>query len=232
MSVLFEAFLADGTLIDVFDAVLVYRGCAGLVATSRPVRGVPSADDNDNDDGNGDSEQSQLLTDQPEPVPASSPVDRLGKLYKSSVYSPFSCRQITEFVILIPLNLIPYIGVPLFLYLTGYRAGPLQHWRYFHLHSFRRRDRRAWIRQHRQEYTAFGVVFLILQLVPVFSMFFLLTSAVGSALWAAALERRTRGLAHGSDLEASEGGQRPDGVADGTRSASVHSHPSEPGEAL
>lgn len=35
---------------------------------------------------------------------------------------------------------------------------------------------------------------LILQLVPFFSMFFLLTTAAGSALWAADMERRRRVL--------------------------------------
>lgn len=34
----------------------------------------------------------------------------------------------------------------------------------------------------------FGTIALLLQLVPVLSMFFLLTSAAGSALWAADLE--------------------------------------------
>lgn len=49
-------------------------------------------------------------------------------IHCSSVYGPFSFRQIAEFVILLPLNFVPYFGVPLFLFLTGYRAGPLQHW--------------------------------------------------------------------------------------------------------
>jgi hypothetical protein len=44
------------------------------------------------------------------------------------------------------------------------------------------------------KYTWFGVVALSLQLIPVLSMLFLLTSAAGSGLWAAKMEtaRRTR----------------------------------------
>lgn len=38
----------------------------------------------------------------------------------------------------------------------------------------------------------FGTVALLLQLVPVLSMFFLLTSAVGSALWVVKLEEQKR----------------------------------------
>jgi hypothetical protein len=39
----------------------------------------------------------------------------------------------------------------------------------------------------------YGTVYLFLQLVPPFSMFFLLTAAVSSALWAADLEKAHRG---------------------------------------
>lgn len=39
----------------------------------------------------------------------------------------------------------------------------------------------------------FGTVALLLQLVPILSMFFLMTTAAGSALWASELENR-RGL--------------------------------------
>lgn len=37
-------------------------------------------------------------------------------------------------------------------------------------------------------YLRFGTIALLLQLIPVLSMFFLLTSAAGSALWVADLE--------------------------------------------
>lgn len=50
----------------------------------------------------------------------------------------------------------------------------------------------------------FGTIALILQLIPPFSMLFLMTTAAGSALWAVDLERK-RQLA----------GQRPAGLDDG-----------------
>jgi hypothetical protein len=125
------------------------------------------------------------------------------------VYGPFSFRQIAEFVLFLPLNFIPFAGVPLFLLITGRRAGPLQHWRYFKLRGLGRKERNKEVESRRWGYTwyvapnfdvkkamdsvltlglRFGTIALLLQLVPVLSMFFLLTSAAGSALWAADLE--------------------------------------------
>jgi len=40
--------------------------------------------------------------------------------------------------------------------------------------------------------TRFGTVALLLQLIPILSMFFLLTTAAGSALWAVKLEQQKK----------------------------------------
>ncbi|KAL9131270.1 MAG: hypothetical protein Q9217_000757 [Psora testacea] len=159
VALLFEAFFVDETLVDVFDAVLISEGHGDLIATSRPI-------DPDEKD----------------------PVKRLGKPTKSAIYSPFSLRQIIEFIILLPLNFIPVAGTPMFLILTGYRAGPLHHWRYFKLLRTTKKERKLFIRRKQLKYTWFGTVALLLQLVPVLSMLFLLTTATGSALWVARLE--------------------------------------------
>ncbi|KAF2273910.1 uncharacterized protein EI97DRAFT_138327 [Westerdykella ornata] len=164
VAILFEAFLVDESQVDVFDAVLVEEGFDDLVRNYRPV-----------------SEDS-----------LNNPVKRLGKPTKPSVYGPFSFRQIAEFVLLLPLNFIPYVGVPLFLFMTGYRAGPLQHWRYFKLRDLDRKQRNAFVKRRRWQYTWYGAVYLLLQLIPVFSMVFLLTAAASSALWAADLEKQRR----------------------------------------
>ncbi|KAF2878120.1 hypothetical protein BDV95DRAFT_556754 [Massariosphaeria phaeospora] len=164
VALLFEAFLVDESQVDIFDAVLVDRGYEDLVRQFRPV-----------------SEDS-----------LNNPVRRLGKPTQASVYGPFSFRQIAEFVILLPLNFVPYAGVPLFLLLTGYRAGPLQHWRYFKMRGFDKKQRNAFARKRRFQYTWYGAIYLLLQLVPVLSMLFLLTAAASSALWAADLETQRR----------------------------------------
>lgn len=161
IAILFEAFLVDKTQVDVFDSVMLARGHEDLIKTLRPV-----------------NEQ------EPDPVKA------LGAREKGAEFAPFSFRQIFEFVIFLPLNFIPYAGVPLFLLLTGYRAGPLLQWRYFKLKEMSKRERKAFIKAktRRWQYLWFGTVYLVLQLIPILSMLFLLTSAAGSALWAADME--------------------------------------------
>lgn len=163
VALLFEAVFVDETLVDVFDAVLVNEGLEDLVGQARIL---------DRDANNS--------------------VKMLGKPTMSAVYSPFSLRQIIEFIVLLPLNLIPVAGVPFFLVLTGYRAGPLHHWRYFKLLDFTKKQRNQYIKKRQMSYTGFGTVALLLQLVPVLSMFFLLTTAAGSALWVVRLERERR----------------------------------------
>lgn len=164
IALLFEALFVDHTQVDIFDAVMVAEGYEHLVKSRRQV----SDDINESD-----------------------PVKRLSTREKGAVFAPFSVRQIIEFVILLPLNFVPFVGVPLFLLLTGYRAGPLVNWRYFQIKNFTRKQRKAFIKgkKRRFEYMWFGFVYMTLQLVPALSMLFLLTSAVGSALWSVHLEQ-------------------------------------------
>ncbi|KAK5692200.1 hypothetical protein LTR17_025491 [Elasticomyces elasticus] len=163
-SMLFEALFVDGTQVDIFDAVMVAEGYEHLVKTRRPV-----ADD----------------------IEESDPVKRIGPREKGATFAPFSLRQIVELIILLPLNFVPFAGVPLFLLLTGYRAGPFLNWRYFQLKGFDKRRRNQYIKtkKRRFEYLWFGTVYMVLQLIPVLSMLLLLTSAAGSALWSVHVER-------------------------------------------
>lgn len=123
VAILFEVFFVDETLVDVFDAVLINKGCKDLVNTGR------------------------ILEPETE-----NPVKMLGKPSISPVYSPFSFRQIIEFVLLLPLNLVPAVGIPLFLVLTGYRAGPLHHWRYFQLMGYSKKERKEFVAKRKLRY--------------------------------------------------------------------------------
>lgn len=165
----------DETQVDVFDAVLINEGYRDLITPFRML----------------DHE-------------APDPVKQLGKPIIRTEYSPFSFRQVAELVLFLPLNLIPVVGTPMFLIMTGYRAGPFQHWRYFKLLGFDKRERKAFIKQRQLRYTWFGTVTLFLQLVPVLSMFFLLTTAAGSALWAAEMEESRKRLEAEDDTERAE----------------------------
>lgn len=103
ITILFEALLVDKTQVDVFDAVMVAEGYEHLVKNRRQV--IENIEETD-------------------------PVQRLGEREKGAEFAPFSFRQIIEFIVLLPLNFVPYAGIPLFLLATGYRAGPLVNWRY------------------------------------------------------------------------------------------------------
>ncbi|KAF2436169.1 hypothetical protein EJ08DRAFT_645178 [Tothia fuscella] len=164
VALLFEAFFVDECQVDIFDAVLVHKGYEDLVITSRPVA--------------------------PDEEGFLDPVQRLGRPTRKAVYAPFSLRQIVEFVVFLPLTFIPYAGVILFLMLTGYRAGPLLMWRYYTLRGFDKKQRNAYIRKRRWSYAWFGTIHLTLQLIPVFNMLFLMTTAVGSGLYAVNEEER------------------------------------------
>lgn len=215
MALLFEAFFVDETMVDVFDAVLINEGLENLVSRKRIL--LKPDDDDDADDNNNDNDDVDVDGRRRRRHRGGSsrdPVKRLGKPERPAIYSPFSLRQIVEFVLLLPLNLIPVAGTPIFLVLTGYRAGPFHHWRYFNLLGFSKKERKAYIKRKQLKYTWFGTSALLLQLVPVLSMLFLLTTATGSALWVVKLEEirrahRAAGL-HGSNDD--------DGVdADGNR---------------
>lgn len=166
VAILFEAWFVDHSQVDCFDAILVHKGLGDLVSAVRQV-----------------DESDEL-----------GPLVALGQRDKGAIFAPFSFRQIVEFVLVLPLNLIPVVGVPLFLFLTGYRAGPLLQWRYFKLKGFTKADRNAFIKvkDHRWKYTWFGFTALLLQLVPVLSLLFLFTTAAGSALLAADMEEEAR----------------------------------------
>ena len=164
IALLFEAFFVDASQVAIFDSVLVEEGQGALVAEGRALLPREGAD----------------------------PVAQLGKPHGSTVYAPFSLRQILEFILFLPFNLVPAVGPVIFLLLTSYRAGPFHHWRYFRLQGLDKKQRAEQIQRRQLRYTWFGTSALVLQLVPGLSMFFLLSTAAGSALWVVELEKRKR----------------------------------------
>lgn len=164
VALFFEALLVDHIQVDIFDAVMVAEGYEHLVKSRRLV-----SDDIDESD----------------------PVKRLGPREKGATFAPFSVRQILEIIIFLPLTFVPFAGVPLFIGLTGYRAGPLLNWRYFQLQDWSKKQRNQYIKTKKRtwEYMWFGIVHIILQLIPILGLFFLLTTAAGSALWSVHVEQ-------------------------------------------
>ncbi|KAI0449949.1 hypothetical protein F5B21DRAFT_27071 [Xylaria acuta] len=119
-------------------------------------------------------------------------VKKLGKPTSAAVYQPWSLIQIVELLVCLPLNLIPYFGTPAFLIITGARLGTFAHYRWFELRGLNKKERKLAIRNRSWEYTWFGTIAMILELIPILSFFFLVTSTAGSALWAAKLEQQVR----------------------------------------
>ena len=134
VSLVFEALFVDYTQVDIFDAVMIGEGYEHLVRNRRVVS---------------------------EDIDESDPVKRLGAREKGATFAPFSFRQVIEFAVLLPLNFVPFVGVPLFLLATGYRAGPLLAWRYFAIKGFTRKERNEFVKtkKRRWEYMWFGTFY-------------------------------------------------------------------------
>ncbi|KAK4164649.1 hypothetical protein QBC43DRAFT_236573 [Cladorrhinum sp. PSN259] len=160
---LFEGFFVDEYRVDVFDATLINHGFIDLIAPHRV-----------------------LFPDAPNSV------KRLGKPTTKAEYNPWSFTQIFELIVCLPLNLIPWVGTPAFIMITGARMGKLSHYRWYRLRGIPKKEMKKDLHNRSWEYLWFGTVAMILELVPVLSFFFLLTSAAGAAIWAADLEKRSR----------------------------------------
>ncbi|CAJ2508520.1 Uu.00g135460.m01.CDS01 [Anthostomella pinea] len=180
---LFEGFFVDECRVDIFDATLLNEHLEDLVAPHR-----------------------LLFPDAPNSV------KKLGKPTTAAAYQPWSLIQIVELIFFLPLNLIPYVGTPAFILITGARLGTFAHYRWFELRGLTKKEQKQEIRTRMWEYTWFGTVAMLLQLVPILSFFFLLTSTAGSALWTVKLEKQMRAPTAAPGEEAAETPEiHPDG---------------------
>ncbi|KAI9786720.1 MAG: hypothetical protein M1816_007861 [Peltula sp. TS41687] len=159
INLLSRSFLIEDALVDTFDGTLVSKNKTDLVSEGRQIKA-----------GGRD------------------PMGKLGKLAKRP-FERFTPKAIVRYFMYLPLNFIPFVGTVLFLTLQGKRTGPVAHGRYFQLKKWSNSQREAWVQEHQAAYTSFGVVAVLLELVPFASIFFAFTNTVGAALWAADLER-------------------------------------------
>ncbi|ROV95579.1 hypothetical protein VSDG_05299 [Cytospora chrysosperma] len=171
---LFEGFFVDEARVDVFDATLIDHGLVDLVAPQR-----------------------LLFPDAPNSV------KMLGKPTSRAEYAPWSFIQIFEVVVYLPLNFVPIVGAPLYIILTGTRLGKLSFYRWYKLRGLSSREMKKEQKKYTWDFVWFGTVAMILELVPLLSFFFLLTTTAGCALWASKLEEEARGW--NDDSRAEEG---------------------------
>ncbi|KAJ9113952.1 hypothetical protein QFC19_000148 [Naganishia cerealis] len=193
LTFLTRTFLVGQAGVDLFDAVLLARNHTELVQKGRLLNPASKA--------NGGK------------------VTQLGRAITKPLSSKLSTDGIIRYVLTLPLNFIPVVGTVFFLgtfrsspfsrlaqrfidifyecgidILVGYnglKSGPSYHARYFQLKGWDAQKRREVIKKRRGAYTAFGTVAMALNLIPVVSVFFTLTSSVGAALWASDIENKS-----------------------------------------
>ncbi|KAG8624633.1 hypothetical protein KVT40_007700 [Elsinoe batatas] len=114
-------------------------------------------------------------------------IARLGKLV-SKPFQRFTPSAIIRYFMYLPLNFIPIVGTGIFILLQGKKTGPGAHARYFQLKGMNNHRKEEHVEHRRGAYTGFGVVAVLLEMVPVVGVFFAFTNVVGAALWAADME--------------------------------------------
>lgn len=174
---LFEGFFVDECRVDVFDVPQVESLCSILISLTAIQATLIKL-------GHKDliAPHRILFVDAPNSV------KMLGKPTTAAVFTPWSMIQIIELVLFLPLNLIPYAGTPAFIIITGTRLGKLAHYRWFQIKGFSKDEQKKELRDRAWEYVWFGTVAMILELIPVLSLFFLLTTTAGAAMWAARIQ--------------------------------------------
>jgi len=120
--------------------------------------------------------------------PGSDPMAKLGKLFKKP-FSSFSPKAIIRYLMYLPLNFIPVVGTVVFIILQGRKYGPQMHQRYFQLKGWNASQRDKFVEMNKGPYTGFGVPAVLLEMIPVASIFFAFTNTCGAALWAADMEK-------------------------------------------
>ncbi|KAI0201822.1 hypothetical protein F4808DRAFT_99649 [Astrocystis sublimbata] len=125
------------------------------------------------------------------------PIARLGKILKNP-FSKFTPKALVRYVMYLPLNFIPVVGTIIFVVVQGRTRGKSVHGRYFQLKGWSASQQRNWLEQHTGPYTTFGTIATLLEMIPIVSMFFTFTNAVGAALWAADIEAKNSDLNTGT----------------------------------
>ncbi|KAG8163025.1 hypothetical protein KVR01_007503 [Diaporthe batatas] len=196
---LFEGFFVDEARVDVFDATLIDHDLASLVAPHR-----------------------LLFPDAPNSV------KMLGKPTSRAEYTPWSFKQIIELVVFLPLTFIPVVGAPAYIVITGTRLGKLSHYRWFKLRGLSRSERKEEAKKYSWDYVWFGTMAMVLELIPLLSFFFLLTTTAGCGLWVAKLEGKARGHSNEEGARAEEGRAVVPSEASGRGGAAVEERDDPP----
>lgn len=96
---------------------------------------------------------------------------------------------LTRAILLLLIGLIPFIGPCLVLVLQAPSKGMQAHARYYALKGYSTEKIKAFARENNGAYLGFGIMLLLLELIPFINVFFMFTNNLGAALWAVEIER-------------------------------------------
>ncbi|ETW02326.1 hypothetical protein H310_05869 [Aphanomyces invadans] len=96
--------------------------------------------------------------------------------------------RLVVLVVTLPLHLIPILGTIAYVWLNASLKGWEAHLYYFEMKGYRYEEQKAIFEKRRLQYSSFGIQCMYLELIPFFGFFFLLTNAIGAALFAADME--------------------------------------------
>ena len=100
------------------------------------------------------------------------------------------------FLLTAPLNLIPLFGTVLYIYLNGFFYAWSLHCRYFDLIGLSFLQGRHYVEINRSSYTQFGIVAILLEMLPLLNFVTPISNVIGSALWACDIERFEEARTH------------------------------------
>ncbi|KAF4032519.1 Etoposide-induced protein 2.4 (EI24) [Phytophthora infestans] len=95
-------------------------------------------------------------------------------------------------IVTLPLNLIPIIGSIIYAWLNGTILAWEYHLLYFEFKNFTYAQQKAFVNEHKVQYSSFGMQALLMEMIPGFGSIFVFTNTVGAALMAAHFEEEER----------------------------------------
>ncbi|GME82043.1 unnamed protein product [Ambrosiozyma monospora] len=115
---------------------------------------------------------------------------RFGKVFRRCRYIMTPTGFIVRELALLGISFIPFIGPFLVILLKASRTGFMKHYRYFQLKGYSRTDVYFMWKTKKHQYFVFGMVVVLLEMIPFLNILFYFTNTTGAALWAVHMEER------------------------------------------
>lgn len=92
-------------------------------------------------------------------------------------------------VVSLPLNVVPVVGNIVYAWLNGTLLAWEMHLYYFEMKGWDYEQQKQLLDERRMQYATFGMQAMLLEMIPVAGVLFMFTNSVGSALFAASIEK-------------------------------------------